>query len=76
MELTGSFIFTFCIFFSGLYTLSSTTNVKDNQHTTPWNANRFAIDLFNTSRLAKSFNENAYGSNDYENDYYGRFIWK
>ena len=77
MKLTGAFIFTFCIFFSGLYTLLIATNIKDIQHTTPWTANRFAIDLFNTSRMAKSYNENAYGSNDYESDYYyGRLIWK
>ena len=75
MKLTGAFIFTFCIFFSGIYTSSIATNLKDVQRTTPWTANRLAIDLFNTSRMAKSYDENAYGSNDYANDYYyGRFI--
>lgn len=77
MKFIDAFSFTFCIYFSGLYTLSIAKNLKDIKHTTPWTANRFAIDLFNTSRMAKSYNEDAYGSNDYENDYYyGRFIWK
>ena len=75
MKLAGTAIFTFCIFFSGLYTSSIATNLNGIQRTTSWTTNRFAIDLLNKSSLAKSYNHNDHGSDDYETDYfYGMFI--
>ena len=74
---TGTVISTFCIIFANLYALSIATNLKDIQPSASWTANQFAIDLLNKSRTAKSYNQNTYGSHDYETDYYsGRFILK
>ena len=75
MKSTDIASYTLCIIFSNLYTLSIAKNLKDIKPSPSWTANRFAIELLNKSRTAKSYNQNGYGSQDYEIDYYsGRFI--